>query len=188
MKINFNFFIFFTLFVRISSAAEDYKITMLSCISVAQHTTDTKVCEWNGPRLSLGVNITKPWNNFLVDEESFIYVKYFILFLFQVKIYFFRLTDGNFLPMFNSPIIDWCSFMSGKAKVSSFVKMFLTSFKMTMPHFIHNCPYLGFYSATNISLPRQFLTFYPTGVFRIKARAYIKDEDYFIFRMDYTTY
>lgn len=89
--------------------------------------------------------------------------------------------------MFKSPQINWCALMDGNGKVNSYVKMFLASFKKAMPQLCHNCPYRGVYSARNISLPHEFLTFYPIGVFRFIANVYDDGNQIFKFQMDYTT-
>jgi hypothetical protein len=57
---------------------------------------------------------------------------------------------------------------SGKAKLNPFTKLALESAKTSAPAYFTPCPFQGLYTAQNITLVRQFITFFPNGNFRIR--------------------
>lgn len=88
----------------------------------------------------------------------------------QIKVDFLTQKEDKFRPMFKSPLTDWCKLNdgNGNSKLGPFLKIFLNSIKKSAPHLIHNCPYSGYYAATNLSLQRDFIAFFPTGVYKCK--------------------
>lgn len=90
---------------------------------------------------------------------------------------FFRKANNEFIPMFKSPKVDWCLLMAGKVKINSFLKMFITACKTEAPKFFHNCPYAGLQAGTNASIFKQFLSFYPTGTFKLITIVEVKSKE-----------
>jgi Protein of unknown function (DUF1091) len=88
--------------------------------------------------------------------------------------------------MFKSPIVDWCKLMDGKTKTNSFLKMFITSLKSSAPQLFHECPYEGVLNAKNFTLLKSFLSFYPTGIFKLNALVTIKKNEILSAQIDFT--
>lgn len=88
--------------------------------------------------------------------------------------------------MFKAPAVDWCDLMDGKSKTNSFLKMFITGVKNSAPQFFHECPYEGVLSAKNFTLMKSFMSFYPSGDFKLKVLTTIKGKELISIELDYT--
>lgn len=88
--------------------------------------------------------------------------------------------------MFKSPVIDWCDLMGGKSKAVSFLKMFITGVKASAPQFFHECPYQDLQGAKNFTLLKSFMSFYPSGLFKLKVLATHRGSEVFSMVIDYT--
>lgn len=88
--------------------------------------------------------------------------------------------------MFKAPTVDWCDLMDGKSKTNSFLKMFITSAKNAAPQFFHECPYEGSLGAKNFTLMKSFMSFYPSGDFKLKVVATLNKIEIISLTLDYT--
>jgi hypothetical protein len=63
--------------------------------------------------------------------------------------------------------LDLCAIFAGRSKAPFFLEIILEALRKSHPGFVHKCPHIGLSEANNITLPRQFITLYPTGEFKL---------------------
>lgn len=176
--------------LRLIAAAADYKITSLSCRAPLKTNQVVELCEEFDNRISLTLDFKIPLDNMMVLDK-FIGMKYTNLIVksyYQAKFDFYRMNNDKFRPMFKTPPVDWCSSMGGNGKLNSLAKLFLSSLKLMGPQFFHSCPYSGVHSGQNMTMLKQLVTFYPSGVFKLKASLATDDKEIFILVIDFTVF
>lgn len=65
--------------------------------------------------------------------------------------------------------VNWCGLLSTKQKINVFFKMTVEAMKISVPQFLHQCPFTGLIEAKDIKFIRTFVTMHPTGKFKLIA-------------------
>jgi hypothetical protein len=94
--------------------------------------------------------------------------------------------DGKFQNITKPEPIDWCLMVAGKLKPHIFVKIGIEVMKKLSPEFFHSCPYVGLQNVSS-SIPRQFLAFYATGVYKQKTEIFDGQDKIFSCEIVFTT-
>jgi hypothetical protein len=75
-------------------------------------------------------------------------------------------TNGQWKLFMTLEPINWCSLVSGNAKLPFLLKFFIENMKKHASEYIHKCPYSGLHESGKVSLSRQFVLIFPNGEYK----------------------
>lgn len=154
--------------LTLTRAASEYKVTLFACQS-SEKSSVRADCNFDDKSLSLSLNFTKALEKILVIRFELTTLKKFLYIFWQFQLDFYKVADGKMRNIFKSDPLNWCSLMTKKLKGYFFLKVTLEAFKVMAPEFFHQCPYVGVHVKEKVSLPRKFLSIYPTGSFKLNV-------------------
>jgi hypothetical protein len=75
--------------------------------------------------------------------------------------------ESNFVQLFVTPRIDWCSLMNNKKSLNPITRSAFKSLKIFAPELVHACPYLGSYVLKPVYGKGSIISIFPNGIFRL---------------------
>jgi hypothetical protein len=90
--------------------------------------------------------------------------------------------------IFSIDSVDLCAYLSGKLKLNlnAFVKIFMKMAKEMFPNYFHKCPYVGLHTTTNFTVEKKYITFAPTGTYKVFGNVTDGKKDLFWYYHEYT--
>lgn len=84
--------------------------------------------------------------------------------------------SSRFKSIFKVKPFEWCDLISGRTKVKGVVKSFIDIVRDRLPDGMSKCPLVGQMSAFNVSIKNKMMKIFPSGVYKISAHAYTKED------------
>jgi hypothetical protein len=98
-----------------------------------------------------------------------------------------QIINGKSQKIVKTDAIDCCATLIGRKNSNPFLKSMIDGMRSSFAGMIHECPYVGFHSFTNVTAERKLVIFAPTGTCNMKLNVTNGKEFLFGFKLLYTT-